>query len=318
MIGLHCQDMTCLRYLIPVYKALIRAKKPCQFFVKTSAAPEKYNSFYRNSERIIQILRDNNIEAYDVSNAAKVKLKTIVTIETIGHEHYIYDNHLSIGHGFDCWNFGKKVADLENTKYIFHNQEVADFSLKEYGAQSVVLDTPIVFWEIQDTLDIGKKYLRHLGIDPENDRIATIFYPDKDHQDDALQVYKSLIEKGYKVLVKQRRKYQSIKDDVDNKIYDSIWYPTEASILPVFSDLNISFGSSCFLECSFLKSCYINNLCPEYSRDYVVPKSSHIHTNVVDFAENTLRQIIDYGDKSSSFYKAKDRYSSISSDVSIF
>jgi hypothetical protein len=318
MIGLHCQDMTCLRYLIPIYKKLSGAQKKCLMFVKTSAAPEKYNSFYQNSSRIIEVLQENNIVAYDMNDAAKIKLSTLITIETIGHDHYEYDNHLAVGHGFDCWNFGKKVADLENTKYIFHNQEVADFALSEYGAESIVVETPVVFWGIEDTFEIGKKYLSNLGIDPDNDRIATIFYPDKDYQDDALQVYKGLREKGYKVLVKQRRKYQGINSNIENKVYDSIWYPTEAAILPVFSDVNISFGSSCFLECSFLKSCYINNLCPAYSRDYVVPQSQHIHTNVDDFVKSTLKQVRDYGDESLSFYKARERHSSINSDVSIF
>ncbi len=310
--------MTCLRYLIPIYKKLSEAKKNCTMFVKTSAAPEKYNSFYQNGNRIIEVLQENDILAYDMSSDAKIRLDTLVTVETIGHDHYVYDKHISIGHGFDCWNFGKKVAELENTKYVFHNQEVADFAMKEYEAESLVVKTPIIFWNIDDILDTGKKYLNNLGIDPDNDRIATIFYPDKDYQADALQVYEGLREKGYKVLVKQRRKYQGINSNIENKIYDSIWYPTEAAIMPVFSDVNISFGSSCFLECSFLKSCYINNLCPEYSREYVVPQSQNIHTNVDDFVKRTLSQIRDYGDESLSFYKAKDRHSSINSDVSIF
>ena len=318
MIGLHCQDMTCLRYLIPVYKALLEAQKPCAMFVKSLAAPEKYNSFYQNRSRIIEILRDQNIPVYDIVDGAKIKVSTLVTIETIGHDHYEYDKHISIGHGFDCWNFGKKVAELENTKYVFHNKEVADFALKTYGAESVVLDVPIVFWEIEDVFNVGKKYLDTLGIDPDSDRIATIFYPDKDHHDIALKVYHHLKNKGYKVLVKQRKKYQSIGTDIDTKIYDEIWYPTEAVILPVFSDINISFGSSCFLECSFLETCYINNLCPAYSRDYVVPENSWIHTNNDDFVEKSIDQIAIYGDKSLSFYKDVKRHGNINSDVSIF
>ena len=310
--------MTCLRYLIPIYKKLVEAKKNCTMFVKTSAAPEKYNSFYQNGNRIIEVLQENDILAYDMSTDAKIKLDTLVTVETIGHDHYAYDKHISIGHGFDCWNFGKKVAELENTKYVFHNQEVADFAMKEYEAESVVVKTPIIFWNIDDIFAIGKKYLGSLGIDPDNDRIATMFYPDKDYHEAAFKVYQSLVEKDYKVLVKQRRKYQGINPQITNKIYDSIWYPTEAAILPVFSDINISFGASCFLECSFLQSCYINNLCPPYSRDYVVPDSTCIHTNKENFLEKTITQIDSYGQDSISFYKDKSRYDSIISDVGIF
>ena len=318
MIGLHCQDMTCLRYLIPIHKKLSESKKNCAMFVKTSAAPEKYNSFYQNGNRIFEVLQENSIPAYELSDDAKIKLDTLVTIETIGHEHYAYDKHLSIGHGFDCWNFGKKVAELENTKYVFHNQEVADFALKQYGAESVTVKTPIVFWSMDDIFKVGKNYLSSLGVDPDNDRIATIFYPDKDYQEDALKVYQGLVDKGYKVLVKQRRKYQGIDQGIENKIYDSIWYPTEAAILPVFSDVNISFGASCFLECSFLQSLYINNLCPEYSRDYIVPSSKSLKTNVECFVESSIKQIEEQGSQSLSFYKDRSRHDIIDSDVSIF
>jgi len=318
MIGLHCQDMTCLRYLFPIYKELTDRKIPCTMFTKVSAAPEKYNSFYQNGKRAQEVFLQNNIPAYDMSFAEKTKLSTLVTVETIGHEHYNYDKHLSIGHGFDCWGFGKKVAQLENTKYIFHNQEVADFALREYGAESIIVKTPIIFWRINEIFEIGKKYLSSMGIDPDIDRIATVFYPDREYQEEALKVCACLEEKGYKVLVKQRRKYQGINPEIKNKIYDSIWYPTEAAILPVFSDINISFGASCFLECSFLQSCYINNLCPPYSRDYIVPDASTIHTNKEDFVEKSIDQIAIYGDKSLSFYKDVKRHGNINSDVSIF
>jgi hypothetical protein len=88
-------------------------------------------------------------------------------------------------------------------------------------------------------------------------KTAFVFYPDQGDVTLANDVIQSLEDIGCAVFVKQRRKHQAVSSK-GTHVFDDVWYPSEAIVGPLLSDIVIAFGSTAYVDLVPVGVLYVN------------------------------------------------------------
>lgn len=240
-IVFYTPDLTHLRYYMPLALSF-KDHDIVFFYIKENA---KYNglSLNDNFEKFKCIIKE--FTATDnVSDLSQIDV--LFTVESISDKRFLNlrekaKKHIVIAHGFDCIDHSKKLKDctylipFEKSKRI-----IGDINL-----DIKVLDVPIPF-----LYDFDEKV---------EDKSIFIFYPDAGQTDFCKKLITSLKSDRFNVTVKQRKKHQSIDNvECDCKIYDNVWWPSEALSGPINSSLTIGFGSTAYTDLALAGLRYVD------------------------------------------------------------
>lgn len=249
-ISYTIDDMTSLRYYVPLLKSIYRLRPDLKqaFIYKTDNF--KYNGLGQNQNLIrfqkickeiqyeldpLCIFEYKNINSTD----SEISCHTMITIEyslmNIKHEYCI-----SLAHGFDsilCYS--KKLKD-------FCDVFICD---KMFENHEKLTDVNKMHPPIPISMLLAKEYQ---DIKEDQEKTATVFYPDLDLNEFADNIIAELCRKKYYVYIKQRKKWQKITAHVAPNegeiIYDNHWSPSESILCPLISDVTIGFGSTAYID----------------------------------------------------------------------
>ena len=297
--------VTSLRYFFPIIRVLktlghdIEVFYPIDNVVKgdtrpgidQSGIPNKYNSSITNlqtfAKRINQICPDVLLTPAP-SDKPPINTNILFTLECvprgINGALFSYDKKFCVQHGTDYYrSFYHNYID-DKTTYITHDKCYQTDLVENFGIDAVCPDKPVAFWDIHKQLDLLSSSI----FDLRSQKIAYIFYPDKGYRDLARELILYLSNLDLTVIVKQRRKHQAVESfNLENVhvVYDDIWYPSEAVIIPAMSELCIGFSSAAYTDLAPAGVNYIDLALETYSkcitetqqnahwRGYVKPKS---------------------------------------------
>lgn len=270
-VSFLAECVTSLRYFFPIIRVLKSLGHDIEVFYPIDGAGlKKYNSSIRNlqtfAKRINQVFPDVLLTPAP-SDRPPINTDILFTLECIprGLDGVIfnYDKKFCIQHGTDYTNFIQYVDD--KTTYITHDKCFQDDLKQNFGINAICPDVPVAFWDINTQL----KLIKSNKIDINNKNIAYIFYPDHGYKELAKKLVLYLSELGLTVIIKQRRKHQSVENlSIENvcMIYDDIWYPSEAVALPAISSLCIGFSSAAYADLAAAGINYIDLAIEPYSK----------------------------------------------------
>ena len=314
-ISFFVECVTSLRYFFPITRILIDLGHDVSMYYPTEGPGiSKYNSSLRNLQvfalRVDRLFKGVKLIPVS-SNVEKIKTDVLFTLECVprgcyGH-FFEYKQRFCIQHGTDYTNFVQYTDD--KTTYIAHDEYYCKDLIENFNVKAVYPEKPVTFWDIDLQLKL-------INFSIETDKAVYIFYPDRGHQETARKIINHLHDKGYTIIVKQRRKHQNVENfKLDNVsvVYDDIWYPSEAVALPAISNFCIGFSSAAYTDLIPTGIDYVDLALEPYSRcrsevedssqwlGYVKPKNSnnfyYINSDNYDEIESVLSHLIEKNSK---------------------
>lgn len=230
--------MSDLRYIIPFARAMKALLPEVNQFVDIQRWSAKYNGLLHNEnyEKCVLLTHRycpwfNSYDGRRVDYAVVVETCTRPNCEKL----------VSIQHGFDCAFLAKDLQCVD--MYICGSRLTAEFAVQHGVPNVVVSPFPVPFWKYDDAL--------------LDDNHITVLYPDSGDNDLASKSVQHILDQGFNVTVKQRKKHQIIRS-AGKHVYDEIWYPPEAIELPLMSRFTLAFGSTAYTDLVAAGVNYIN------------------------------------------------------------
>lgn len=241
-IAFVVDDMTMLRYYVPLSLRIYDYDCSVEqtFFLRLDN--HKYNglALLANKNRCDEILSVYCGYA-SVSYDSSSRYDIVFQVES--GSRLECKKRISIQHGFDY------VGRLDTLKsnvdlYVCSMIETAAAPAAA-GINCVVPPLPISVWNVPNISTFNDK------------KTVLVFYPDQGENELAIELVNRLEARNLNVLIKQRKKHQAIAA-AGKHIYDELWYPCEAIILPASTAATIGFGSSAYTDLVPLGVRYIN------------------------------------------------------------
>ena len=232
--------LTELRYLIPFSKVIRRVYPQAHQEFVFSSSCKKYNGLAdpQNYARFLTIMGEQCPYAVISRDSPQGPADVEVVVENSRMS--VNAVRISIQHGFDCFIDGSTqpradvcICTSLETGYV--------------GENCVVPPTPVTLWDMESHLSASSTAFD-----------VVLFYPDQLDADIADRLLGRLFFEGFKVCVKQRRKWQLVKLQTCTVVYDDVWYPSESFVLPLKSRVAIGFGSSAYSDLIEAGIRYIN------------------------------------------------------------
>tara|TARA_Y100000034_G_C6861461_1_gene392123 strand:+ start:152 stop:1282 length:1131 start_codon:yes stop_codon:yes gene_type:complete len=285
-VAFYLKDMTCLRYFIPILRAINEINKNIQIYLFVDKTG-KYNSIV--SPAHIKIFNEQiqklNIEKIKIIDFKEFKKQNLIistqvlfsgTASDTGNgdldhgKYFNFNKKIVVQHGFDYLGPKKGCrSSCNKTLYIvadeIYGRDIVNRMKSK--AKYIVPKFPPQYWYSEEQ----KLYFKNYFNINDNDKVAFILYPEKGYHKIALGHTDYLSKLDFKIFIKQRRKNQLI-DQAFQKInnvfslYDDVWYPSEAVGIPLLSDLCIGYGSGGYVDISKIKCPYIDCALPAYSK----------------------------------------------------
>ena len=255
-IVFNADDLTCLRYLIPIAR-FIRDYRSAKIEFAINRFGNKYNrmNITANENRFLKIMKRYDFSFFDIADRSKICCDVLFSVENLAYldNKYSCGKHFSIQHGYDFIHLGK----LCKSTYIFHDPIFANYS--EFVNDFVISPIPVTFWDYCDDeilVDLNKVF---------------ILAPESGHLCELEKVVKYFESAGKSCVVKQRRKSQGISTAIcKNVVYDDLWYPSESILTPTKSGIVVGFNSSAYVDFLGARKKYINlNVGNESCRFYL-------------------------------------------------
>jgi hypothetical protein len=274
-INFYCPDLTCLRYLMPI------ARRIGSHDIQIDSKPfnDKYNGLGNSNnkdvfEYIVTAFTPNAKIKYLKVNE-KVECDVLFSVEHLNIRDYTFKKHFAIQHGFDCMNFFENMS--KDTVYIAHSEFYANWMKNVFDINAIYTEVPITFWDIKEQ--------------PDSKKIMCIFYPEKHYRSAAHEIITHAETCGYTCMIKQRAKNQAVPSAYTHRVYDRIWYPSEAILLPAISDIVLGIGTSAYADIAEVGINYIDAAIPDYSKKENYPKPFHLD-NFFYVEEDYVKNII--------------------------
>lgn len=273
----YIEDMTSLRYAVPFVKAArILTGTNVVIAYDSMFNTKKYNTIPSHLTRLSSVFKENDIDYVDMKGKSISCLHAYCVENTIRQVNN--EKLYSFQHGFDFTNLAK---NNKSAVYLVTDKEVS-LQIGKIGLISEVQPIPVMFWDWEFHLDFIDK------CEFNKKKSATLFYPEEDLNDFFRVVYDNIASAGYMTYVKQRRKNQAVPNGLETVFYDTVWYPSEAVILPMISDVCIGFGTSAYIDIVHLNRQYIDFAIPEYSKKYYKPTAELFTCISQDFYESLM------------------------------
>jgi len=275
----YIECMTSLRYAIPFIKTVkLLLSKDVLLIYNDSVNFHKYNSIKRHHEKLTKICKDNEVSSTSVSDFKnkKIKVRNVFCVENTCKV-IDYENYYSFQHGFDWIGLHKdnKAATYIVTEQYFKN------AIEDLGLRAIVSPKPVAFWDWNYHVEKSKSQSLNLET-----KTVTMFYPEEGSKDLFKKIHEKLLNLGYQIYIKQRKKNQLVPDEFNNIFYDDLWYPTESILLPIISDFSIGFGTSAYTDLIHLNRNFVDLCIPDYSKKYYKPQVSNLISITNEFYEN--------------------------------
>jgi len=268
----YIDDMTSLRYAMPFIKTSKRLLNKDVVLIYDQHKKNKYNSFSNNINRLLEIIKDNDIISLDITNDSQIIVENLFCVENTIVKKISFQRIYSIQHGFD---YTVLANSIKNVTYLV-TEEFFQKALKSQDIDAIIQPIPVSFWD----WDYYCKYLQKNFQSFLNEHTAVLFYPENGIQDIFQNVFDVIKTAGYHTCVKQRRKAQPIPGHYNRIFYDDIWYPTESILLPMLGDLCIGLGTSAYTDVVHLKRQFIDMSIPSYSKNYYKPLQKEKFINI--------------------------------------
>jgi hypothetical protein len=267
---IYVPDLTHLRYYCPLILNIVeKCKKNIVIaFVTTNA---KYNGLriQQNSERFLEIyqkyLAAYDVECICVNDANQVICNIAITVDCspLYKKLFYCQKHLAIQHGVDHGYDSLGQHRAENTIQILSSDVYA--SLLQTDSY-VSLAYPISCWSTTFDRDINNI------IDIEIiKKCALIFYPEIGFHDVIDDIVTAVCDRELIPIFKQRRKNQHVQQP-ENVIYDTLWYPCEATLIPLNCAITVGVGTTAYTDLAHAGVKFIDLALPDYSKSYPKPK----------------------------------------------
>lgn len=248
VIGYDVNDMTTLRYLVPLAISLSNYIPGHKHRFFHNRIGKKYNSIKHdaNWKRYQQIVDGLDfVTTIDKHGAADVECDILVGVEktddTIKCSRYV-----ALAHGVDCIDLACKTS----CDVYMCGPAVAKLDAVQH-LNVVKHAVPPTLLKLSELKAWGRQHM-------SGEKVVTLFYPDVGHRGVADRVAQLLEDDGFTVYVKQRRKWQPISAQSGKHVYDDMWYPPEAMLYPIASDVVVGFGSSAYLDLVEVGVQYVN------------------------------------------------------------
>lgn len=256
--------MTTLRYVLPIMKAIKKRKSRTKIRIYARSS-NKYNCPLRNIKALNDIIEKRigkDVQTYvgsmnDYESQEKIECDYLFTVENTPFSRpgriFKYKKRYCIQHGTDYWHFADKVSD-NSTSYIASGELYKKDILENYNANLNILTTktPLSFWEYEnDYVELADEISKK--IPHEGKKTVCLFYPETSFHGAVFDVIDTLKSEFF-FFIKQRRKNQPIPQKLLSLksgscgIYDDMWYPSEAILLPGYCDVSVGFGTSAYID----------------------------------------------------------------------
>jgi hypothetical protein len=253
VIGYDVPDLTHLRYFFPFVSTL----DECQLDVRHRFFHTRKNAKYnglghgKNWSKYERLLEHQRIEKFDadVCSASDVGYDVLVTVEAGCLTPSA--RHVAVSHGLDCDPLVDRLVNCH--AYVCGPTVAGHPRVKDSGVRVKIPPCPVSMFTFDE---LQTHALEHYAV-PDR-KVVTLLYPDAGHAALADAIVDELEDAGYFVYVKQRRKWQPIGTQLGMHVYDDLWYPSEALMLPLVSDVTIGFGSTACLDLVEVGVNYVN------------------------------------------------------------
>lgn len=235
-IGYVVPDLTHLRYYIPFSRrASLTLEATNTFLLLRGNA--KYNGLANddNCKKCVELIKRYCPKSKIADDQFSADLAVQVERGWNNRRDIDAKRRISLSHGFD-YTFQR--GEPSGVDAYLCSSDLSAQHAASFGVQNVLTTPfPVCLWSMDELFSES-------GVWP---RSVTLFYPDVGDTDIAGSIVDSLIEKGFTVFVKQRRKHQKIRCG-GTHVYDDVWYPSEAIVFPIATDVTIGFGSSAYVD----------------------------------------------------------------------
>lgn len=246
--------MTHLRYLIPIADVITRVYPSAQLYFVHDENGTKYNAIMKHKRCYDEIMASRpHIKSLGVSKAETLSITFTALFSIEASRLNVQRNkHYAVAHGFDSAVHGTELMKSKFDGYICNEHLIN--TCKRFGPVHVP-PLPVAFWTYSESIDFGTELV---GL--ETRPIVHVFYPDRGHIDLANNTIDELIKRDYSVIVKQRRKHQTVSGTHTKCriVYDESWYPSESIAIPLVAAATIGFGSSAYTDIVPAGLYYIN------------------------------------------------------------
>jgi len=336
--GFYIKDLTVLRYFIPLIKVMKRELKEnleVKLFLDFHLS-HKYNTLNNNAN--VKILQDvianhvkktmeltsggENLTLYLSSDFKKndnpkiyvdalfvgSTLKSSEIFDLKNNTFFSYRKKIVIQHGFDYIGpAGGCRAACKDTIFIVNDELYSRDITERIGtkASCIVTEHPVPYWTAKEQIDFLKS-----SFNLPNNKKVFVMYPESGYHNIVQDHVNFLIDSGYFVIIKQRRKNQNINSKIlglpKNKVlcvYDDIWYPSESIFFPMICDFVVGYGTSSYVDFVKFNIPYIDFALPEYSKikiNYDKLGSSHLN-NGLPYVKPIKNSNFYYSEEASDF-----------------
>lgn len=232
-------DLTHLRYFIPFSRCLHRCASDIEQSFFLPRGNPKYNGLRSdtNYSACQRLIAQHCPYASETDGSGNFDI--VIQVEVGAY--LKCDRRISLEHGFDYAFRASELKEQVET-YVCSSELTRDHA-SSLGVPAIISPLPVCMWDVGET--------------QATPSTALLFYPDQGDADIANEVIEHLEKQGFLVFVKQRRKWQSISGG-GTHLYDDVWYPSEAVVVPLASDLVIGFGSSAYVDLVPMGVTYVN------------------------------------------------------------
>jgi len=296
-VGVHIAAMTDIRYYYPVI-SLMQLIGGYDFYLIIDDS-KKYTSILRNG-RNKDIFTNvfSNLLGIDskkfivlenhIRNNDSLKIDILFSMSAASNsknndfesgKYFTYNKRIIFQHGFDYLGKRKGARSAcERSCYVL-NDRLYEADIKERFNQKsrfLIPKLPVQYWNFEEQIafvlsDSSPWRSANLSLE---DKVAFILYPEIGNHDIVGNHVKILLDKNYKIFIKQRRKSQGIKQSISAlnnvfPVFDDFWLPSEAVVFPLFSNICMGYGSAGYTDISSIRKPYIDFALTSYSKRVV-------------------------------------------------